>query len=308
MTKQEWQPQTQPCSSGQAALLLGGRHWQSPLCPVLFHIPEEQQGLFLWFSCLSQEGSVDGAVCPCGCCCRRGRNVASRGWVGGPATLGSSLGLLLGEVCACAQARFCCASCNYARCFKVVEIGVLKLTWENFLNLAQRGSSSMSHLQLWRSPGQSLPPPCWMDLSECSEPQSREEKYPSSFPKEVCMGVFPTRALVGVCGTVFFSPSAPHKNIVQLEILWAHPQEADNSVDMPVAAEEVASVTTNKQSAKVQSLGGCQNKFDIKLFCLFGFCLLVWRCFPCFLTFKSHIWQDFHHLTPPAPLPLPPKK
>lgn len=60
----------------------------------------------------------------------------------------------------------------------------------------------------------------------------------------------------------------------------------------------MASVITNKQSAKVHGLGGCQNKFDIKLFCLFGFCLVVWRCFSCFLTFKSHVWQDFHPLTP----------
>lgn len=178
MTKWEWELQTQPRSSGQAALLMGGKHWQSPICPVLFHRPEEQQGLFLWFSCLSQEGSMDGAVCPLGCCCRRGRNVASRGRAGGPAALGSSLGLLLGEVCTCAQARFCCASCNYPGCFKVVEISVLKWTWENFLNQAQRGSSSMSHLQLWRSSGHRafLPPAEW-SCQECSEP-GQGEKVP----------------------------------------------------------------------------------------------------------------------------------
>lgn len=169
--KQEWELQTHLCSSGQAALLMGGKHWESPICPVLFHRPEEQQGLFLWFSCLSQEGSTDQAVCPWGCYCGRGRNVASRG---GPAARGSSLGLLLGEVCTCAQARLCCASCNYAGSFKVVEISVLKWSWENF-SLAQRGSSSMSHLQLWRSPGQSLPPHCWMELSECLEPGQGEE-------------------------------------------------------------------------------------------------------------------------------------
>lgn len=174
--KQEWELQKHPCSSGQAALFMGGKHWQSPICPVFFHRPEEQQGLFLWFSCLSQEGSVDQAVCPWGCCCGRGRNVASRGGAGAPATLGSSLGLLLGEVCTCAQARLCYASCNYAGSFKVVEISVLKWTWEN-LNLAQRGSSSMSHLQLWRSPGQSLLPHCWMELSECLEP-GQGEKIP----------------------------------------------------------------------------------------------------------------------------------
>lgn len=67
---------------------------------------------------------------------------------------------------------------------------------------------------------------------------------------------------------------------------------------MPVAAEEVASVITNKQSAKVHGLCGCQNKFDIKLFSLPGFCLLVWTCFSCFLAFKSHTWQDFHPLIP----------
>jgi len=44
---------------------------------------------------------------------------------------------------------------------------------------------------------------------------------------------------------------------------------------MPVAAEEVASVITNKQSAKVHGLGGCQAIFDIKLFNLLGFCLTV---------------------------------
>lgn len=38
----------------------------------------EQQGLFLWFSCVSQEGSKDRAVSPWGCCCRRGRSVAAR--------------------------------------------------------------------------------------------------------------------------------------------------------------------------------------------------------------------------------------
>lgn len=52
--------------------------------------------------------------------------MASRGGAGGPATLGSSLGLLLGEIGICAQARLCCASCNYAGSFKVVEINVLK--------------------------------------------------------------------------------------------------------------------------------------------------------------------------------------
>lgn len=80
-----------------------------------------------------------------------------------------------------------------------------------------------------------------------------------------------------------FSVTRLHiSNIVQLqaptrrtETPRARPQEAYNSVGTPVAAEEVASVTTNKQSAKVRSLGGCQAKFDIKLFNLFGFCLTV---------------------------------
>lgn len=132
---------------------------------------------------------------------------------------------------------------------------------------------------------------------ECSEPGQGAKNTPVHFLTryawENSLGI-----QVGVCGSVVFSPWVPHANAVQLETPWAHPQEADNSVDMPVATEEVASVITNKQSAKVHGLGGCQNKFDIKLFCLFGFCLVVWRCFSCFLTFKSHVWQDFHPLTP----------
>lgn len=54
----------------------------------------------------------------------------------------------------------------------------------------------------------------------------------------------------------------------------AHPQEADNSVDVPVAAEEVASVRTNKQSTKVHSLGGCQAKFDLKYLTFLAFVVL----------------------------------
>lgn len=139
-----------------------------------------------------------------------------------------------------------------------------------------------------------------MELSECPEP-GQGEKYPDSFPNKICMGEFPTGPPVGVCGFVFFNHSAPHKQHCaassshpETETPQAHPQEADNSVDMPVAAEEVASVITKKQSAKVHGLGGCQAKFDIKLFNLLGFCLTVfWRCFSCFLPFKSHIWQGF---------------
>lgn len=200
---------------------------------------------------------MDGAVCPWGCwCCRRGRNVASRGE---QVALGAAWACCLVRSVPVHQARLCCVSCNYAGSFKVVEISVLKWTWEN-LNLAQRGSSSMSHLQLWSSPGQSLPLLCWKDLSGCWE-TGQGEKIPSSFPNEVCMGEFPTGTPVGVCGSVFFNPSAPHKNVVQLGALtwstetpWAHPQEADNSADVPLAAEEVASVKTNKQSAKVHGL------------------------------------------------------
>lgn len=40
--------------------------------------------------------------------------------------------------------------------------------------------------------------------------------YPSLFPNKVRMGEFPTGTLVGFVA-LFFSPSAPHKNIVQLE-------------------------------------------------------------------------------------------
>lgn len=79
-------------------------------------------------------------------------------------------------------------------------------------------------------------------------------------------------------------------NIVQLqaptqrtEIPQARPHEADNSVDMPVAAEEVASVITNKQSAKVHSLGGRQAKFDIKYLTFLTFVVLfsgVFLLFP----------------------------
>lgn len=76
------------------------------------------------------------------------------------------------------------------------------------------------------------------------------------------MGEFPTGPPVGVCGFVFFSITRLHiSNTVQLgaparrtETPQAHPQEADNSVDMPVAAEEVASVISSKQSAKVHGL------------------------------------------------------
>lgn len=76
--------------------------------PVLFHRPEEQQGLFLWFSCLSEKAAwmeqfVLGVV------------AAGEGgmWLQGgsrwPCNPGSSLGLLLGEVCTCApsQALLC---------------------------------------------------------------------------------------------------------------------------------------------------------------------------------------------------------
>lgn len=102
----------------------------------------------------------------------------------------------------------------------------------------------------------------------------------------------------GVMALCFSITQLHISNIVQLpaptrrtETPQACPQEADNSVDMLVAAEEVASVITNKQPAKVHGLGGCHAKFDIKLFNLFCFCLTVlWRCSYCFLLFKSCIF------------------
>lgn len=139
-----------------------------------------------------------------------------------------------------------------------------------------------------------------MELSECTEP-GQGEKYPDSFPNEICMGEFPTGRPMGFAALCFSITQLHINNIVQLraptrrtETPQACPQEADNSVDMPVAAEEVASVITNKQSAKVHSLGDCQTKFSIKFFDLFGFCLTAfWRCFSCFLIFKTHMWQSF---------------
>lgn len=120
-----------------------------------------------------------------------------------------------------------------------------------------------------------------MELSECPEP-GQGEKYPDSFPNEICMGEFPTGRPVGFAALCFSITQLHINNIVQLqaptrrtETPQACPQEADNSVDMRVATEEVASVITNKQSAEVHSLGGCQTKFGIKLFNLSAFVLLL---------------------------------
>jgi len=52
--KQERELQTHPCSSGQAALVAGGKHRESPICPRSLRGPGERQGLCHWFSSVSQ--------------------------------------------------------------------------------------------------------------------------------------------------------------------------------------------------------------------------------------------------------------
>lgn len=117
------------------------------------------------------------------------------------------------------------------------------------------------------------------------------------------MGEFPTGALVGVCGSVFQSLSSTLEHCAAWNTL--SPSPGSRQWCWYACCCRGSGFCYNQQAiCQSPCWGGCQNKFDIKLFCLFGFCL-VWRCPFCFLTLKSHQWQDLH---PPSHPPPHPKK